>query len=116
MSKSKISLAIAVVLGGGICCISPIFAQSGTTADPAQPTKASDSDKTEFASDDPGFKPMFTEDSFEGWVQLGGKAKYEIKDGSLREPVLRVNQIRLWQLGWTTRTSKWMLNSRLIRP
>ncbi|MDB2687639.1 DUF1080 domain-containing protein [Mariniblastus sp.] len=80
MSKPNTFLAIAIFLLVGTCGTPVLIAQSGTTTDPVQ-TPHSDSGKTEFASDDPGFKPMFTEDSFEGWVQLGGKAKYEIKDG-----------------------------------
>lgn len=58
-----------------------IWAIPGTPTTAQQATTESDSAQTKFASTDSGFKPMFTDDSFEGWVQLGGKAKYEIKAG-----------------------------------
>ena len=80
MLKPTTSLAIVTFLLAVISGAPCSFAQSGTTVEPTQ-AATPDSGTTEFASKDPGFKPMFTEDSFEGWVQLGGKAKYEIKDG-----------------------------------
>jgi len=78
MLKLNSFLAFATVLLSVVCGTSLSFAQSSTTAPAAA---VIDADQTEFASKDPGFKPMFTEDSFKGWVQLGGKSKYEIKDG-----------------------------------
>ena len=81
MSVLNTLLAITVFLSVEISGTSFSFAQSGTIAEPAQAAAVSDSGKTEFASDDPSLKPMFSEDSFKGWVQLGGKSKYEIKDG-----------------------------------
>lgn len=76
MSKQNTLIAVAAFLVAGISG-SYTTLVNGTAA--VEPTQTME--KTEFASTDPGFKPMFTEDSFEGWVQLGGKAKYEIKDG-----------------------------------
>ena len=76
MLRQNVLLRVAVFLCLGVCCASFSNAQETTIATPVEV-----SDRTEFASDDPDLKPMFTKDSFEGWVQLGGKAKYEIKDG-----------------------------------
>lgn len=75
MSKQNALLAVAAFFFVGINCSAVLSAQEATV-EPIQT-----SEKTEFALDDPDLKPMFTKDSFEGWVQLGGKAKYEIKDG-----------------------------------
>jgi len=33
------------------------------------------------ADKDDGFKPLFDGKTLEGWIQRGGKAKYEVKDG-----------------------------------
>jgi len=66
----------AVFVFVGISCAACGFAQETAAVESVQAA-----DRTEFAADDPDLKPMFTKDSFEGWVQLGGKAKYEIKDG-----------------------------------
>ena len=76
MLRQNVLLRFAAFLCLGVCCGSFLNAQETTTATPVEAPE-----KTEFASDDPDLKPMFTKDSFEGWVQLGGKSKYEIKDG-----------------------------------
>ena len=76
MSKQIALLLAAVFLFVGVNCAACGFSQEAATVEPVQKTE-----RTEFASDDPELKPMFTKDSFEGWVQLGGKSKYEIKDG-----------------------------------
>ena len=76
MSKQNTLFLIAMSLFVGFNWAACAFAQDAATVEPTQSTE-----RTEFASDDPDLKPMFTKDSFEGWVQLGGKSKYEIKDG-----------------------------------
>ena len=76
MSKQNTLFLVAIFLFVGFNCATYTLAQDPATVEPVQKTE-----RTEFASDDPELKPMFTKDSFEGWVQLGGKSKYEIKDG-----------------------------------
>ena len=67
-----IPVVVFLLIGAGLSPVS-LAQESLELVSPAS--------KTQFASDDPKLKPMFTKDSFEGWVQLGGKSKYEIKDG-----------------------------------
>jgi len=55
MSKQIVLFLAAVFLFVGVDCAACAFAQEAATVEP--------------------------KDSFEGWVQLGGKSKYEIKDG-----------------------------------
>jgi hypothetical protein len=77
MYKSN-SLSPMFALLFAVAVFSSAQAQDTAVAEKAvQPEEA----QSDFASKEDGFKPMFTQDSFEGWVRLGGKAKYEIKDG-----------------------------------
>ncbi len=65
----------------GIATVIMVWAIAGVSADAQHAPPQSDSTQTKYASTDAGFRPMFNDDTFEGWVRLGGKAKYEINDG-----------------------------------